>query len=1542
MTSIDRRAVQMDFNNQQFENGVKTSVKSLDTLKRGLNLDESSRSLINLGNAGKGLLSSFSLSGIADGVQNISSKFSALGVIGFTVIQNIINSLLDLGKKAFDAALNIQSIKGGFAEYEASLSAFQTIMANTASAGTTIDEVNAALAELNVYANKTVYSYGDMTKAAGLFTAQGVNLKDSLAGIKGIFNIIALTGGDANKANSAIYQLSQAIASGTVKAQDWISVVNAGIGGTDFQNQLKQTARVHGVAVDDMIKKEGSFKASLQTGWLTSAILLETLTQYTGDLSDAQLKSMGYTADQIKQIQALGARATESATKLKSFSQMMEMLSSNLVTSWASSFKIVIGDLGEASDLWTYIGNTVGGILQGSADARNNLLQGWKGFGGRASLVAALKNTFEGLLSILKPIKDAFSTIFPPMTAYRLASLTWGLKTLTERLKISDDTAKKIRYTFYGIASVLDLFIFGITKLVGWLFRISGAVAPSTSSILDFTASIGNWLLELRNAIKYRDAFPKLFEKIRTSLEPVIAAFKTFIAAIMPTFNKIKNFLSDTFSNIDVNTSGVTTGISSFVEKLHIRFAPLAKIFQVVGSVIGWFAEVIQRLAPIFYKLTGIIGKAIGAIGKDILDSLGNLNYNGMFDALNGGLIAALLLAIKSFVTKGSGVFDGVTGILNGVQSSLMAWQSNIKAKTLMTIAIAIAILAASLVVLSLIDSAKLTTSITAITIMFGELLTSMSVFNKIDGGKGAISASAQMMAIAASVLLLAIAVTALSKLNAVELTNGLIGVGVVLTELAVFLKVTNLDGVGATKGAGLLLLATSLIVLSEAVKKFGAINPEALKQGLLAIGIVLGELAIFVTATSDSKKVISTAIGLTIMAAAMLIFVDVISRLGAMPWDQLEKGLVAMAAALISITIAVNLMPKDMILTGIALVTVATSLIILSEALKTMGKMTWEEIGKGLATLAGSLTILAIAMYAMTGGLPGAAAMLVIAPALMLLSQALIVMGKMSWEEIGRGLGALAGSLAILAIAMYAMTGSLPGAAALLIISAAIAIFAPSLKLLGSMKLDEIGRALLALSGVFLIIGIAGLALGPLVPVLYALSGATMLFGLACVAIGVGALAFSAGLTALAASGAAGAAALTLIIKTIISLIPQVTASLGMALISFIELIGKAGPVILQTLTVILLSLIQAIIAIIPDLIKAIVLLVKSVLQGITELLPTIITFITNFVGTVIPVVLKLFSDIVMMIVNTIVDLVPKVVNAILGLVTALLQVLADNLPKMLQAGIDIILNILKGIRDNIAEIVTVAIEIVTNFIDAVAKKLPDVIESGIGLILSFINGLADGIEKHSLELDAAIAKLVKAVIDGIVNGILAGIGAVQGAVRELVRKALAALGISLDANSPSKETQKYGTYFVQGFVKGVNQYSSTLDLTIKKFGETTTSNLSDAFSQILDFFNQNLDMNPTIRPVIDLTDVINGKNQISSFFGPQSLNLSATANRLPSMTNGIPGSRFTGTQINEPSNQTISFTQNNYSPKALSRIDLYRQTKNQLLSIKGLVGKI
>ena len=405
---VDERIVEMRFDNRQFESNVSQSMSTLQKLKQSLKLDGASKGIDDINRAAKNV----DMSPLGRGVEAVSAKFSALQVMGTTALVNITNQAVNAGKRIV-SALTIDPVKSGFQEYETQINAVQTILANTQKEGTTITDVNAALDELNAYADKTIYNFTEMTRNIGTFTAAGVDLDTSVNAIQGIANLAAVSGSTSQQASTAMYQLSQALASGTVKLMDWNSVVNAGMGGQVFQDALKETARVHGIAIDQMVEDEGSFRETLSKGWLTADILTETLQKFTlatEGLTNEQiqanremLRSKGYTEEQIDEIFKLGNTATNAATKVKTLTQLWDVLKEAAQSGWSQTWRLIIGDFEEAKAIFTPLADFFTNIIGKMSDARNELLE--------SAFAKGFSELSEKFITMLKPAKEAMNTV---------------------------------------------------------------------------------------------------------------------------------------------------------------------------------------------------------------------------------------------------------------------------------------------------------------------------------------------------------------------------------------------------------------------------------------------------------------------------------------------------------------------------------------------------------------------------------------------------------------------------------------------------------------------------------------------------------------------------------------------------------------------------------------------------------------------------------------------------------------------------------------------------------------------------------------------------------------------------------------------------------------------------------------------------------------------------------------------------------------------------------------------------------------------------
>ena len=1469
MSTIDERVVSMKFDNKQFEDGTKQTMASLDALNKSLKLEGATKGLTDVSNAARNI----SLGNIEQGVNSIADRFKAMSVIAITALANITTHALQTGT-ALVKSLTIDPIKTGLSEYETNLNSIQTILSNTQWQNTGLNDVNKALAILNEYSDQTIYNFSEMARNIGTFTAAGVKLEVATQAIKGIANLAAISGSNSQQAATAMYQLSQALAAGKVALMDWNSVVNAGMGGKVFQDALMETARIHGVAIDKMVKDAGSFRNTLENGWLNGQILTETLAKFTGDLTEAQLKAMGYNQQQIAGILKMGKTAQEAATKVKTLSQLINTLQEAAGSGWAQTWQLIFGDFEEARTMFSNVGDVLGNYVKATADMRNEVLSDWKELGGRTAIIDSITNAFNAFISVAKPIRDAFRDIFPAVTGRQLYEISIAIRNFTQGLTISSEAADRLRRTFAGLFAILGIGWDLIKVVATTLARLFGITFEGSGNILEITAKIGDFLVALRLAIQQGEGFEKIFGAVGKAIEVPIKLIKILIG-----------FLAGMFSQFD--EAKAIDGITTFFSK----FEPLTRLGELISKV---WTNVISVLDDVAKDASGLGAKfaaLFGDFGTYVYNAIQAIDFSDVLKGINTGLFGALILTLRNMFGRGGagGLLHSITDSFNQLTDTMQTMQNTLRAATLLQIAAAIGILTISVKQLSTVDAGGLTRALTAITVMFAQLAGVLLLFEKMSGFAGLAKmplVTGGLILLAVAINILTIAVKQMADLKWEELARGLTGVTVLLGALVAAVKLMPpAPGLIATSSA-LILLSGAVKILASAVGDLAGLSWEELAKGLIGVGAVLAGLTLFTKFAAVDKGGVLSGAGIVLLAAGIKILASAMKDFAGLSWEEIGKGLTAVAGGLVLIGAALILIPPTAPLSAAGVLIVALSLGMLADALEQMGGMSWSEIGKSLVVMAGALTLITAALVIISDAAPtallSAGAIFVVALSLGMLTDALQKMGGMSWSEIGKALVTLAGALTIITLALIFTTGALPGALALLVVAGSLAILTPILQTLGKMSWGEIVKGLVALAGVFLILGIAGAVLTPVVPTLLGLGIAIALIGVGLAAAGVGILAFSVAVTALSISGAALVTTIIAIVAGLIGLIPALAEQIGLGLVAIAGVIGNAGPAILKAITTVLLALLQAII-----------------------------------------------------------DISPKLEEALLVLITLLANVIINGSPKLAEAAYKLLLAILTAIRNNIRQIVDVALEIVANFIKGLGDGLPKVLKAGAEFIIKFINGLADTIRNNSEELGKAGGNLATAIIEGMAKGLLSGASEVTKAAKNVAKNALKAAMDVLGISSPSKEFAWIGRMSDEGMAQGLDKYAKVVNASAANVGEGAMTTLRKTISGLGDGLSSNIDLQPTIRPVLDLTNIRKSADQIGAMFRTEPIVLDATVQKAREAGSGFQTNKDLADEAaGEDGGDSFTFNQYNTSPKALSDAEIYRQTKNQLSKAKEAVA--
>ena len=1441
--TIDEKVVEMRFDNRQFESGIETSINSLDKLSRSLDLSGASKGLEGVGEASRGL--GVDMGAIGSVVETVGSKFSAMKIVAITALANITNSAVNAGKRIL-SSLTVEPVKAGFSEYELKMGSVQTIMSST---GESLETVNKYLEELNEYSDRTIYSFSDMTNNIGKFTNAGVKLEDAVTAIKGVSNVAALSGANANEASRAMYNFSQALSAGYVKLIDWKSIENANMATVGFKDELIKTALELGTVTDagDGMYKTLSgktfnatknFNDVLQEQWMTTDVLVKTLGRYTDETSE------------------LGQKAYAAAQDIKTFSMLLDTLKESAQSGWAQTWEILFGDFEEAKVLWTDVNEVVGEILSKSADARNEMLKGWKELGGRKAIIDAIANAFHGVMAIVKPVGEAFREIFPAITAKQLYDATEKFRQLTENFKMfftENEKGKKIlgniKSIFKGLFAAIDIgvqLVISIGKAFGSLLS---TIDPIGDGLLGFAASLGDGVVELRDFIKSTKIFDKVLGSVAKALSSVISVVTSFVGYIVDGFKKLRK--------------SAGKDADEFADKVESRFAPLVKLGEIISKVFGGVSDLFDRLGPIVVDLGKKLGKGIADLFVGMWDAVKNVDYNMVLDVVNGGLLAGFLVGAKKFVSKLGDMLDSdsnpitgfvqgfmdilgeIKGVFGSLSEAINTFTASIKIDMLRKVAVSIAILAASVIALSLVDSTKLAASLAVMTGLFVDLFGSMALFQKLmgkDGFKAMHSLTTQMMGIATATLVLSIALTILGRLDWKSLAVGLVGITSAMTALVT--AAVYMSGKGVERAA---------------------------------------------------KGMTSLALSVLIMAAAVSVFAK-------LSWEDLARGVVGMTAAMTALSVAASLISKKST-SAKTLLALAVSVAVLAGAMHISALLDWNSIGRGLVAMAGSLTILVVAMSAIPKSAAlRAVALVEVSVALLGIAGALVIMGSMPWQNVLLGLGALLGSMGIMvaALNLIPLDAALK-AAAIVLLASALMILAPSLALLGSLSLASIGKGLLVIAGVIAAFIIAAYALKGTELTLIAFAAALTALGVACTAVSAAVIAISGALVGLAGAGA--------------------------AVVSFFAAIGGAGEVIVTMLTTILSSIVESIATCVPQILELALTLCDGLLTMLIDLTPRVF----EWLGVLLNGLIKLIGD-----------SIPNLVGMLGILLDNVLIFLVESVPKLVNTAKQMVLGFLRGIRDSIPEIMQAGAEILVSFADGILGRIQYLIDAGFKMVIDFCNGVADAIRGNQKPLYDAFANLADAMIDGLTYGLTSGLRNIGNTVKNVGTTALNALKKVLGIHSPSKEFRDIGKYTGKGYILGLKDTMSGVASATKDVGKTTINSLSDAVSHVADVVGSEMDMTPTIRPVIDLSDVESGEKELSKMLGKtKTISVDSATIRATSVARSM-GTDYTNEGTN-PTNQnggtTFTFTQNNYSPKALSKTDIYRQTKNQFSLAKEAI---
>jgi tape measure domain-containing protein len=1011
MSSTDDRIVRMQFDNQGFMKGAADTQKSLSDLDKA----------VSQAGSGKGLTD---LSGQMDQVGiHASAMTVAVTTALATVANKVTNVAIDMAK-----GLTFDPIKQGFEEYEAGLTKLNTIMNAT---GLTQEKVQKVLNDLNHYSDQTIYSFSSMTSAIQKFVNAGVPLDQAVSSVKGIANAAAYAGASSEEADRAMYAFSQSMSMGFIMLQDWNQIENANMGTIQFKETLLDTAVQVGELTkrgDMYVTKAGhaisateGWRDGLQDQWATTEVLNKSLAKYT----DLHTK--------------LGREATQSATEVRTFTAFMDTLKESLGSGWASIFKALFGDLNEATKFWTGFSNSIGGVVKDFFTFGATAIQTWRNMGGFEKTIQAILNVLAPFRAILLVIGRAWLEAFPSSDSgagKALYGVSVGLEAMTRPLKWLADLilgTTPAMVTFFRVihigASAIGDAVGYVVNFVRSLLGLAEIKAPSAGGFLDFLKDIGS---AIGDAVEKIDELIQKGASIGTAFSGAFGGIKI---PDMPTMSMPKiQMPSFSMPNLMPDLKGQTAGlsvISGLAGKLNGDFTILkassddvgkssmfnASFMQSAGETFGGMGDNAKNMATTVVGagdeiksawdgVSSFLGSVIGAI----VDKIKTISMDDVVSSFNFAVFTAMGIQIAKFFRtfqEGfeaiSGVGTSFVGLMDNAGTALKSFQTQARAELIKQIGIALAILAASLLVIALIPADKLVKALAGLAGVMVIMGVAMKMLTKMIEDLDGKGTTVKMLA----------------------LSVAMIALGFGMMELAIAMKIMDsVDIDGIVKG---------LVVM------FGAMQ---------AIGM-LGKLS-----AGAAKNMMGGAVAIGIVAGAMLLLAGALLAFKLVDWESMGKAGVALAGLTLAVG-ALALIPYAGIAkVGLALLGASVGMNAIAIALMLFANVEWESIGKAAVVLLLLTASLAALMYV---GTPVSAAMFVgLGAAMLYLSFALKNLEEVSWQSIGKlavVLLALVVAVAAFAAIMYVLAPVAPMvlllAAALLALGLAAVAFAGAMAII-------------------------------------------------------------------------------------------------------------------------------------------------------------------------------------------------------------------------------------------------------------------------------------------------------------------------------------------------------------------------------------------------------------------------------------------------------------------------------------------------------------
>lgn len=1627
MSSVDDRIVRMTFDNQKFEEGVKTTMQSLENLKKGLDF-----------------------SGIQTGIESLQKRFSTMGIVGMEITRKITDGVISSAKKLGDATIG-QIKQGGMKRalnIEQARFQLQGLFSDMKNADAQVDKVMGAA--LNAVRG-TAYGLDEAAKSASVLAASGVGMKDMEPVLTSIAGAAAMTG----RSYEDIGNIYSTVASNgklmTMQLRQF-SAAGLNVAAVLAKYYHKSEEEINEMVTKGKVSFEDFSKAMLDFGDQAKRAN-ET---FSGSLSNmkAALSRIGalfYANDKDKGItgflnhardvfNAITPAIDEVANAILPFVKQVDRDANAVKKSLVKLFKFLAGDTE-------------------------------KHIGPIKNLFSGLNNLFDGFRhSVIPAFRSAFKEMFPDSTLKNLGKALKGFRSFSKLIEFELlNQTINLKDGFKGLFVIFKVFsnAFGFVKraieavtapfggLINIIGTIIGVIGRAVQRFYDFVSgselisnaadNIVNFLGKASQAIHDFITSSKTINVVNSIISGVASGLSYLGKAISSVFNAFKE--SGIFDKIANGVKRIKNALGSIGSGKGIDFNDIfGKVFVGLDSLGTKLRPVITAISKLdFGKIlnTGLFALITGSI----------VELTGAVDKLTEKLAAGAKEAFKLPKT----LQDALTQLKTESKETLNISKITAKATAILMYAGAVFILTQSLKSLAKLDSQELITGVIAIGFLFKAMdkgLSSLS--NNIDPKKSKhmIKASASMLILSFAIRSLSKAVAFLGSIKFDELAKGLVSVSVLMTALSLFLSKTDFKGFGASKGLGLMGVALSMNIISKAVEKLGKLNIKQLAKGLLGISALLAAISGALRLAGNPKRMVSMGAGMVLMAASLQIFASVIKKLGKLKPESLGKGLLGFTAVLTTLTAAINLIPGGRALAvGAALVIMSTGILAISGALKILSTIPIAGIGSALAGIVGSLAAFGILAGVVNPAklLAASAAIVIFASGIAILTPSLMAFGKLKLASIGKALLMLVGVLTVFGLAALILTPVVPMMMALGIaislLGVGVTVTAAGLMLLATAftmlaTSAAVGSAALVAAVTAIITGII-----TMVPEIgAALAEAVMSFittiansaaDVAKAAVKLGSALLDGIKTLVPKLISTG---LTLIVSLLMGIYKNIemVSTLGLAIIAkFILGLARGIGMLVQSAIALMFAFVNAlaqgirdssemVVAAAKNMMSAVIEAILSALETLLQNIPVIGDDIANGLEKAkegvrdffdVEEAEKMSSDYINGISSGIDSGIDKIKaagdkagkSATEGTTAGLKNIDAeskssmDNLaaniangqagvgeaangvsqevidsltPSLKQAGmtgeqIDAVFG--KGLSSNVGQVQSGAEKITKaankeydkatkmsakkakqqsaayakaldpktaanaakGIANQVAKNLDAGKKSALAAGKTIVKQYSSGIDKNANSAKISGAKVAASGASGLGNnssvssansagqnlgeGLVRGMAAKEQAAYQagyrLGQKAAQGQKDGAKVKSPSRIAIQTGKFIGEGLVIGMRSMSNSVYNAGYSIGNSAANSLTDAMSKVYDVLNSDMDMNPTITPVLDLSNVNKGVRRMNGMLDTRKLSTSVSTNMsgLRAMSgNGYLGGNTTSNNTSNTFNIHVDGTEN------------------------------